>query len=135
MAPAPLIMPLLRTSFTYCVYIAGTCSCQDCAASCGPPAPPIVPPPPWKVLGIDGWVFVAACTLALFIIAFGILLIWQLLVFSHVGEPMTIRGEHALHLVHTERVNCHSNNRKLMSEYSRNTLESVFKRYFCSFSK
>ena len=71
----------------------GECSCQDCRETCGPKPPPIVPPPPWKIFGVDGYFFIAGALFAVFVLVFGIMLIWRHLVYSHIGEPMTMKGE------------------------------------------
>ncbi len=75
---------------------AGQCSCQDCDASCGPKPPPIPPPTPWKILGVDGWAVVGAGLALLFVLVFGTYAICDELVTSRSGEPMTVEGEYSL---------------------------------------
>lgn len=48
------------------------CSCQDCAESCGIQPPPIVPSPPWEILGIDAMVFIMSCVFGTLFLAFTI---------------------------------------------------------------
>ncbi|CAH1772331.1 unnamed protein product, partial [Owenia fusiformis] len=55
------------------------CSCQDCEAQCSPLPPPIKPPPRWKILGIDGFIFIGSSVFAGFIILFCIWIICSII--------------------------------------------------------
>jgi Niemann-Pick C1 protein len=71
-----------------------SCSCQDCADACGSPLPPIIPPTPWEIIHIDGWVFLSCSLYAAFILVFGTYLIWRHLVCINDSsyEPQTVSG-------------------------------------------
>ncbi|XP_064651766.1 NPC intracellular cholesterol transporter 1-like isoform X2 [Lineus longissimus] len=56
------------------------CSCQDCIASCGPPPPAKVLPPPWTILGVDAMWFIMFCVFAGFLLVFCTYQIWYLIV-------------------------------------------------------
>ncbi|XP_064596791.1 NPC intracellular cholesterol transporter 1-like [Liolophura sinensis] len=59
----------------------GPCSCQDCMTSCSPLGPPIVPPPGWQILHIDGMIFIMSCFMGAFVIIFGSFLICRHVVY------------------------------------------------------
>lgn len=57
---------------------SGPCSCQDCAAACGPkPVPPPLPPP-WTIFGMDAMIVIMWISYSVFLLLFiaGVLGAW-----------------------------------------------------------
>lgn len=57
---------------------SGPCSCQDCAAACGPKPVPPPQPPPWMIFGMDAIVFIMWIVYSAFLLIFvaGVLGVW-----------------------------------------------------------
>ncbi|CAL8345138.1 unnamed protein product [Merluccius merluccius] len=85
---------------------SGPCSCQDCAATCGPKPVPPVPPAPWTILGVDAMVVIMWISYVAFLLVFvgGVLCTWcyrRRMIMSEYGpildsnNPMSLNGENS----------------------------------------
>lgn len=56
------------------------CSCQDCAAACGPKPVPPPRPPPWMIFGMDAMIVIMWISYSAFLLIFiaGVLGAWCL---------------------------------------------------------
>lgn len=72
-APVSVFTPMNNKTFVCTEGLddgSGPCSCQDCAAACGPkPVPPPLPPP-WLIFGMDAMIVIMWISYSAFLLIF-----------------------------------------------------------------